>query len=111
MSLQNQNDNYLGNPNIKKDGIVQNWTETEVTEYAKCMKSSVYFVEKYAKIISLDKGLVPFKLYPYQKKMFSKFEKIDLMLYWPVDNQVNQFLLVVIYFGLLYFNLKNQLQY
>ena len=75
MSLQNQNDNYLGNPNIKKDGIVQNWTETEVTEYAKCMKSSVYFVEKYAKIISLDKGLVPFKLYPYQKKMFSKFEK------------------------------------
>ena len=63
MSLQNQNDNYLGNPNIKKDGIVQNWTETEVTEYAKCMKSSIYFVEKYAKIISLDKGLVPFKLY------------------------------------------------
>ena len=75
MSLQNQNDNYLGNPNIKKDGIVQNWTETEVTEYAKCMKSSIYFVEKYAKIISLDKGLVPFKLYPYQKKMFNKFEK------------------------------------
>ena len=75
MSLQNQNDNYLGNPNIKKDGIVQNWTETEVTEYAKCMKSSIYFVEKYAKIISLDKGLVPFILYPYQKKMFNKFEK------------------------------------
>ena len=32
-------------------------------------------IEKYAKIISLDKGLVPFKLYPYQKKMFNKFEK------------------------------------
>ena len=75
MSLQNKNDNYLGNPNIKKDGIVQNWTKDQIKEYALCMKSSVYFVEKYAKIISLDKGLVPFKLYPYQKKMFHKFEK------------------------------------
>ena len=37
MLHQNQNENYLGNPNIKKDGIVQNWTETEIKEYAKCM--------------------------------------------------------------------------
>jgi len=74
MSRQNLNENYLGNPNIKKDGIVQNWTEDQVREYAKCMKSPVYFVEKYAKIISLDKGLVPFELYPYQAKMFNKFQ-------------------------------------
>ena len=74
MSRQNQNENYLGNPNIKKDGIVQNWTEEQVREYAKCMKSPVYFVEKYAKIISLDKGLVPFELYPYQAKMFNQFQ-------------------------------------
>ena len=74
MSPQSLNDNYLGNPNIKKDGIVQNWTKDEVREYALCMKSSIYFIEKYAKIISLDKGLVSFKLYPYQKKMFDKFE-------------------------------------
>ena len=74
MSRQNLNENYLGNPNIKKDGIVQNWTEDQVREYAKCMKSPVYFVEKYSKIISLDKGLVPFELYPYQAKMFDKFQ-------------------------------------
>ena len=74
MSRQNQNENYLGNPNIKKDGITSNFTQEEVLEYAKCMKDPVYFVEKYAKIISLDKGLVPFKLYPYQKKMFKQFE-------------------------------------
>ena len=75
MLHRNQNENYLGNPNIKKDGIVQNWTETEIKEYAKCMKSPVYFIEKYAKIISLDKGLGPFHLYPYQKKMFQQFER------------------------------------
>ena len=74
MSLQNRNENYLGNPNIKKDGITSNFTHEEVLEYAKCMKDPVYFVEKYAKIISLDKGLVPFKLYPYQKKMFNQFQ-------------------------------------
>ena len=74
MSRQNQNENYLGNPNIKKDGIVSNFTDHEVIEYAKCMKDPVYFVEKYAKIISLDKGLVPFELYPYQRKMFKKFK-------------------------------------
>ena len=76
MSRQNLNENYLGNPNIKKDGIVQNWTKDQIREYAKCMKSPVYFVEKYAKIISLDKGLVPFELYPYQAKMFKQFDAV-----------------------------------
>ena len=75
MSRPNQNQNYLCNPNIKKDGITQNWTKEEVQEYALCMKDPVYFIEKYAKIISLDVGLVPFELYPYQKKMFQQFEK------------------------------------
>ena len=45
MSLQNRNENYLGNPNIKKDGITSNFTHEEVLEYAKCMKDPVYFVE------------------------------------------------------------------
>ena len=75
MSLQNKNENYLGNPNIKKDGIVSNFNEEQVLEYARCMKDPIHFVEKYAKIISLDRGLVPFKLYPYQKKMFRHFEE------------------------------------
>ena len=74
MSLQNRNENYLGNPNIKKDGITSNFTKEQVLEYAKCMKDPIYFVERYAKIISLDKGLVDFKLYPYQQKMFKQFE-------------------------------------
>ena len=75
MSRLNQNQNYLGNPNIKKDGVTQDWTIEEVQEYALCMKDPVYFIEKYAKIISLDVGLVPFELYPYQKKMFQQFQK------------------------------------
>tara|TARA_B100000902_G_scaffold379915_1_gene414735 strand:+ start:1259 stop:2860 length:1602 start_codon:yes stop_codon:yes gene_type:complete len=65
---------YLGNPNVKKDGVVQEWTPDLVEEYAKCMENPTYFAQKYCKIISLDKGLVPFTLYPYQQKMFKQFE-------------------------------------
>jgi len=75
MSLLNQNENYLGNPNVKRDGVVQEWTQDLVKEYALCMNNAQYFAEKYCKVISLDKGLVPFELYPYQKKMFNQFQE------------------------------------
>ena len=55
---------YLGNPNVKRDGVVQEWTSDLVEEYHKCMNDPSYFAEKYCKIISLDRGLVPFILYP-----------------------------------------------
>tara|TARA_R110002072_G_scaffold268537_1_gene427579 strand:+ start:173 stop:1795 length:1623 start_codon:yes stop_codon:yes gene_type:complete len=68
-----KNDSYLGNPNVKRDGVVTNWTNDEVKEYAKCMQDPAYFARKYCKVIHLDKGLVPFDLYPYQEKMFNQF--------------------------------------
>ena len=67
------NESYLGNPNIKKDGVSQEWTNEEVAEYAKCMNDPVYFAKNYCKVISLDRGLVPFELYAYQEKMFEQF--------------------------------------
>jgi hypothetical protein len=67
------NETYLGNINVKRDGVIQEWTEDQVREYAKCMGSPSYFAEKYVKIISLDRGLVPFRLYPYQERMFNHF--------------------------------------
>lgn len=72
-ALRMSNDTYLGNINIKRDGVVQEWTENEVREYARCMQSPAYFARTYVKIISLDSGLVPFRLYPYQEKMFDHF--------------------------------------
>jgi hypothetical protein len=66
-------DSYNGNINVKRDGVAQNYTKNEVQEYALCMKDPAYFARKYCKVISLDKGLVPFNLYPYQEKMFKHF--------------------------------------
>ena len=65
--------NYLGNINVKRDGVVENWTEENIKEYKRCMDDPAYFARKYVKIISLDKGLVPFDLYPYQEEMFKHF--------------------------------------
>ena len=75
MRILNPIDGYNGNPNVKRDGIEQNFTKEEVTEYAKCMKDPCYFARKYVKVISLDQGLVPFDLYPYQEQMFNHFRK------------------------------------
>jgi len=73
--MLNPHESYLGNPNVKRDGVVQDWSEEQVKEYARCMNDPVYFAQEYCKVISLDKGLVPFKLYPYQQQMFKQFQE------------------------------------
>jgi hypothetical protein len=65
---------YNGNRQVKADNVVQEWTEQQVKEYAKCMHDASYFARTYCKVISLDRGLVPFDLYPYQEEMFSHFQ-------------------------------------
>ena len=66
---------YLGNPNVKRDGVQQAWTPDLLKEYKKCMTDAVYFARNYVKVIALDKGLVNFDLYPYQEQMFKHFEE------------------------------------
>ena len=62
-------DAYLGNPNLKKVNTPQEFTKEQIVEYQKCSKDPLYFMEKYIKIVSLDEGLVPFKMYDFQKKI------------------------------------------
>ncbi len=71
--MSHQNETYLGNPNVKRDGVQQAWTPDLLREYKRCMDNPIYFAEKYVKVIALDKGLVSFDLYPYQKEMFNHF--------------------------------------
>ena len=65
--------NYLGNPNLKKANVQQEWTKEELQEYKKCMDDPQYFIQNYIMIVSLDEGLVPFKLYDFQKEMVGTF--------------------------------------
>jgi len=64
---------YLGNPNLKKANVATNFTPEEVQEYIKCSENPVYFIQTYIKIVSLDKGLIPFDMYDFQVDMTKKF--------------------------------------
>ena len=76
------NDTYLGNSNIKRDGVVTQFNVFEVEEYKNCMTDASYFASKYCKIIHLDRGLVNFELYDYQSNMFDHFtaERFSIVL-------------------------------
>ena len=61
--------NYLGNPNLVKVGVKNEYTKDQIIEYQKCAEDPIYFMVNYIKIVSLDEGLVPFKMYGFQKKI------------------------------------------
>lgn len=65
-------DGYLGNPHLKPIGVHQQFTPAQVKEYIKCSNDPIYFVEKYVKIVAVDKGLVPFEMYDFQKALIEK---------------------------------------
>ena len=79
MSIQDiqlkQSDAYLSNPNLKRANTTFSWTEEQVIEFLKCKEDPVYFAKNYIKIVSLDHGLVPFSLYPFQEKLINNFHK------------------------------------
>jgi hypothetical protein len=60
---------YLGNPNLKKVNVTVEFTQEQIEEFAKCSKDPLYFIQNYVKIVSLDEGLVPFKMYDFQKEI------------------------------------------
>ena len=60
-------DHYLGNPLLKKSNVPVEWTKKQILEYQKCMENPIYFIKNYIKIVSLDEGLVPFKMYDFQE--------------------------------------------
>ena len=66
---------YLGNPNLKKANTPIEFTKDQIEEFIKCKEDPVYFARNYIRIVSLDKGLVPFEPYKFQEKLISRFHK------------------------------------
>ena len=66
---------YLGNPNLKKANVAQEFTQEQVLEFYACRNDPIYFAEKYVKIVSLDEGLTPFKPYHFQKQLIKNFHE------------------------------------
>ncbi len=68
-------DFYLGNPNLKKVGTEIQFTKDQIKEYLKCKEDPVYFAMTYIKIISLDEGIVPFKMWDFQQELIESFHE------------------------------------
>ncbi len=66
---------YLGNPNLKKANTPIQFSQENILEFVKCKEDPVYFARKYIQIVSLDKGLVPFRLYDFQEKLVRNFHE------------------------------------
>lgn len=60
---------YLGNPKLKAENVRVNFTQEQVEEYLKCQADPVYFIENYVKIVHVDRGLVPFEMFEFQKRI------------------------------------------
>jgi hypothetical protein len=66
---------YLGNPLLKKANVAHQWTKEEIKEYLKCKEDPVYFALNYVKIVQVDEGLIPFRMYDFQKELVKKFHE------------------------------------
>lgn len=75
---------YNSNINLKRTGVTVEMTEWQLDEYDRCAEDFEYFVENYCKIISLDHGLVKFKMFEYQKRALRKMiDKRFVIWKWP----------------------------
>jgi len=60
---------YQGNINLKKAGTSLQFSPEEIEELLRCQEDPQYFIEKYVKIVHVDRGIINFIPYPYQVKM------------------------------------------
>lgn len=65
---------YNGNPNLPLPNEQVSLTQAELEEYVKCANDPFYFINNYVKIVHVDHGIVPFKMWPFQEQIIDVFE-------------------------------------
>ena len=68
-------DSYRDNPRLKKAGVQIKYSQEQVEEFLKCAKDPVYFAEHYIKIVNVDRGLMSFEMWDFQKEMIRLFHQ------------------------------------
>jgi hypothetical protein len=64
---------YQGNPNLPREDYIHSFTQHEKDEFIKCVDDPIYFATKYIKIVNVDRGLMPFEMWDFQKDMLQSF--------------------------------------
>jgi hypothetical protein len=62
---------YNGNSLLKQVGEQIEFGLDDIKEIQRCSQDPIYFIENYCKIVTLDHGLVLFKMYEFQKQLVS----------------------------------------
>lgn len=66
---------YNNNPNLPKEDYRHAFTQQEIDEFVKCAKDPVYFAMTYMRIINVDHGLMPFRMWDFQQDMLRTFHE------------------------------------
>lgn len=66
---------YNGNPNLPLPNAQVSLTASELAEFIKCSQDPIYFIENHVKIVNVDKGIVKFSMWDFQKTIVDTFNK------------------------------------
>lgn len=69
MSNKHETRFYNGNPNVKIAGAQQSYTLDQVKQIQTYAADPCAFINNCVKVISIDHGMVPFHMYPYQERI------------------------------------------
>jgi phage terminase large subunit-like protein len=61
-------------------------TPNQIAEFVKCKRDCIYFIESYVKIEHQKRGVIPFKMHPFQKVIANKFVNGR----WNITNKSRQ---------------------
>jgi len=64
---------YLKNPRLKRAGVKEQFTQDQINEWTRCAHDPIYFIRTYGKIIHVDRGVIPFDLYPFQQEIIEAY--------------------------------------
>ena len=68
-------ESYRDNPLLKRAGVQVEYTQEQIQEYIKCSKDPIYFAENYIKIVNVDEGLMPFRMWDFQRDMIKTYHE------------------------------------
>lgn len=58
---------YNGNQNLSSIHDKIEFSREQLLEYTRCATDKLYFIKNYVQIVNVDKGLVPFEMWPFQE--------------------------------------------
>lgn len=68
---------FMGNNEIVPKNCSLPLTQEHIDEFAFCAYHPIYTIKRYFKIVSEDRGIIPFELYDYQKDLVQNFFKYN----------------------------------